>query len=107
MCGIKFREGVEPVRFLENFRKHAVKLGQILLAMIFGYLWDIVSGIIQDGPLQFLVVPHNHRAFYHHLEVGPFPSNLVFSSLLGPFLKNDEDLWRSREVLDLFEIKIL
>ena len=55
----------------------------------------------------FPVVTHEDIAFPHHLEVGPFPSNFVFSSILGPFLRSDEDLRRYRGVVDLFESKVL
>ena len=46
---------------------------------------------MKDGHLQFPVVTHEDRAFAHYLEVGTFPSNFVFSSVLGPFIRDDEE----------------
>ena len=48
----------------------------------------------------FYVVSHKDRAFSHHLEVGPLPSNFICSSGLGPFLRDDEVLGSSKEVVD-------
>ena len=62
---------------------------------------------MKDGPFLFPVIPHKGRAFSHHLDVGPFPSDFFFSSVLGPFMRADENLGRSREVLDLFESKVV
>ena len=45
--------------------------------------------------------------FYHHLEVGLFPPEFIFSSVLGPFMRADEELRRYGEVVDLFESKVL
>ena len=59
------------------------------------------------GTLRFPVVTQKDRAFAHHLEVGPLPSDFVFSSVLGPFLRADEELWLSREVVYLFESKVV
>ena len=53
------------------------------------------------------VVPHKDRAFPLHLELGPSPSDFVLSSVLGPFLGGDEELGRSRELVDLFESKVV
>ena len=41
--------------------------------------------------------------FAHHLEVGPFPSEFTFSSVPDHFLKADEELGISREVVNLFK----
>ena len=62
---------------------------------------------MKDGPFLFPVIPHKGRAFSHHLDVGPFPSDFFFSSVLGPFMRADEKLERSREVLDLFESRVV
>ena len=62
---------------------------------------------MKGGTLLFTVVPHKDRAFYHHLEVGPFPSNFVLSSFLGQFMRAGEELGRSEELLDLFESKFV
>ena len=70
-------------------------------------LWEKLSGIMKDGPLLFTFVTHEYRAFSHHLEIGPFYSEFVFSSVLDPFSRADEGLGRSREVVDLFKSKVL
>ena len=62
---------------------------------------------MKDGPFLFPVIPHKGRAFSHHLDVGPFPSDFFFSSVLGPFMRADENLGRSREVLDLLKSKVV
>ena len=59
------------------------------------------------GPLWFTVVPHEDRAFSHHLEVGPFSSDFILYYDPGPFLRTNEELGRSREVLDLFKSKVV
>ena len=56
---------------------------------------------MKDGPLGFTVVPHKDRAFYHQLELGPLPSDFTPSSVSGPFLRADEELGHSREVVDV------
>ena len=55
----------------------------------------------------FPIVPHEDKAFCRHFEVGPFHSDFILSSVLGPFLRADEDLGRSREVQYLFKIKVV
>ena len=87
--------------------ERAVELGQTLLALIYGGLWESSCGRMKDCPLSFTVVPHKDRAFSHHLEVGPFPSDFFFSSVLGPFLRAGEEIGSSGEVVDLFEIKVV
>ena len=62
---------------------------------------------MKDGPLWFPVVLNKNIAFSHHLEVGISPSNFIFVSVPGPFLRADEELGRSREVVDLFKSKIV
>ena len=47
-------------------------------------------------PLLFTIFPHEDGSFTHPLEVGPFPSDFIFPSVPGPFLRADEDLGRSR-----------
>ena len=59
------------------------------------------------GPLWFPVVPHKDREFPHNLEVGTFPSDFIFPSLPGPFLRADEDLGCTREIIYLLKNKIL
>ena len=51
----------------------------------------------------FTLVSHKDREFSHHLEVGPFPSNFVFSSVLSPFLRASEEPGHSGEIVELFE----
>ena len=62
---------------------------------------------MKDVPLWFPVVPHEDIAFFHYPEVGPFPSKFFFSSILGPFMRADEELGIYKEVLYLFEIKVV
>ena len=45
--------------------------------------------------------------FAYNLEVGIYPSDFIFYSILDPFLNADEELGLSREVLDLFKNKIV
>ena len=47
---------------------------------------------MKDGPLLFHVVPREDRSFAHHFEVGTFPSEFIFSSVPGPFLRGDGGL---------------
>ena len=58
---------------------------------------------MKDGPLVFLVVTHEDRAFYHKLEVGPLPSDFISPSDPGTVLGSDEELGISREVVDFFK----
>ena len=60
---------------------------------------------MKDRPLWFAVVPQEDREFSNHLELGPFPSNFILSSVLGPILMADEELGFSREGVDLFKSK--
>ena len=59
------------------------------------------------GPLKFTVVPHENKAFSHHLEVDPFPYDFILSSVPGPFLRSDEELGCSRELVDFFLIELM
>ena len=62
---------------------------------------------MKDGPLLFPVVPHEDRAFSHQLEVVPFPSDFVLSSVLGPFLRAGEERGCSSKVVYLFKSKVV
>ena len=62
---------------------------------------------MKDGSLLFSIVPNKYGALAHHLEVGPLPANSLFHYLLGPFMRSDEELGRSREVIDIFEVEIV
>ena len=73
------------------------------MSLLYGRLWESAPGIMKDDPSWFTVVPHKYRSFSHHLEVGPFPSNFIFPSVPGPFLRAHEELGRSSEVVDLFK----
>ena len=90
-----------------KFRKHAVEIGQTLLALIYGRLWESAYGSMKDVPVWFLVVLHRNREFSHHLEVGPFPYDFVFSAILDTFLRDDEELGSSGGVVELFESKLV
>ena len=59
------------------------------------------------SPFLFTVVPHEGIAFSHHLELGPLHYESIFSSVQGPFLRADEELGRSREVVDLFKSEVV
>ena len=39
--------------------------------------------------------------------IGPLSSDFIFSSILGLLLRADEELGRSREVVDLFKSKVV
>ena len=54
----------------------------------------------------FSIFPHKEGAFVHHLEIGPFPSEFVLISVLGPFLSDYKELGRSREVVDFLKYNI-
>ena len=71
--------------------------------MMYRSLWDRASGSINYGPLLFLVIQHEDRAFSHHLELVNFPSDFIFFFVLGQFLRDDDELGRSGGLLDLFE----
>ena len=47
------------------------------------------------------------RAFVHHLEVGTFPSDVIFSSVPGPFLRSAEELGRYMEVVQIFKMRVV
>ena len=98
---------MDPVWFLVRFHGHSVELVQSLLALIYGRLWESASRIMKVVTLWFTIVLQEERYFARHLEVGPFPYNFIFSSITGPFLRSDEEIVRSREVLDLFKSKIV
>ena len=62
---------------------------------------------MKDGIFWFTFFPNKDRALSHHLEVGTFPSDLIFSSVSGLFLRADEEFGRSSEVVELFKIKVV
>ena len=62
---------------------------------------------MKNIPLGLHVVPHRDGALDHHIEVGPCPSNFRFSSVLGPFLRADEELGCHRELVYIYEIDIV
>ena len=62
---------------------------------------------MKDGIFWFTFFPNKDRALSHHLEVGTFPSDFIFSSVQGPFLRADEEFGRSSEVVELFKIKVV
>ena len=97
---------MDPIQLLENFRKHAIEVVESLLTLIYGSLWEREYRSAKYGNLVFTIVPHGYGAFAHHLEVGPFPYNFILSSVPGPFLRDDEKIGRSREVVEVLK-KIL
>ena len=62
---------------------------------------------MRDGPLWFTVVPHEAGSLAHHLEVGPLSSNFILPSVPWPFLRADEELGISREVVENFKYNIV
>ena len=66
-----------PVLLLDKFCKHDIKLGQAVLDLIYGSVWEITSCVIEDSPMVFYIVPDQDGAFLHYLEVGPFIFNLI------------------------------
>ena len=62
-----FWEGVNPVWFLENLRKHDSEIGQALLTLIDIYLYECISRSMKYGTLGFPFVMHNYGALSHHL----------------------------------------
>ena len=54
------------------------------------------------GILWFSVVSHEDGAFSHHLEVGTFSFNFIFTCIPGIFKRDDEELGIYREVVDVF-----
>ena len=55
------------------------------------------------GPFEFSIVPHKDGAFPHHLEAGPFTSAFILTPILGPFLRNNEELGHPWEVIDILK----
>ena len=93
---------VDPVKSLK-IRKHDVKLGQPLLDLIYGCLWESTPRSVKDSSLVFHVVQHEDIAFAHHLEVYPFPSDFVLISVLGTFLRDYKEPVRSRGVVEFLK----
>ena len=58
-----FCEGVDPVRFLEKFCKHAEEIGYALLTLIYGRLLESLYRSMKDGTLKFTIVPHKEERF--------------------------------------------
>ena len=51
------------------------------------------------GPMIFTLVPHKDVNICHRLELGPFLANLRFPSVVGPFMRADENIgWYMEEV---------
>ena len=55
------------------------------------------------GSSIFYLVPHQYRTVEHHLEVIFFLVNIVFYHVMGPFLRDDEELGCSRYVVDILQ----
>ena len=58
-------------------------------------------------PFCFTIAPNYYRSFSHHLELSLFHSDFIFYSVPGPFLRSDEKLGGSREVVDLLKNNIV
>ena len=61
---------------------------------------------MQDGPSRFKLVPHQDAMINHQLEVGSLPTDYVFNSATGPFLRANEELGCSREVVEFFKFEL-
>ena len=60
-----------------------------------------ISGGVHTGASRmflydFTLFHTRFRAFPHYLDVGLLPSDFIFSSVPGPFLRDDEDIGRYR-----------
>ena len=60
--------------------------------------------IVNDVPLVFTFVPHKNGEHAHHLEIGPLPSDFVFTSVPGPFFSDDEELGHPGKLVDFLKI---
>ena len=58
---------------------------------------------MKDGTLVLPVVPYEDGSFDYHLEIGTLPSEFIFPSVTGPFLRSDEDLGYPKEVVDILK----
>ena len=81
-----------PIWLLEKFREHALKLGQTVLELIGGSLWERKHWGMEDSPLVFAIVPDQDGAFPHYFEAGTFMSDFIFPPSPGPCLWDDEEL---------------
>ena len=84
-----------------------MELGQSVLALIGGNLWDSTSWGIEDIPLVFSIVPDQYGAFTHYLEVGPFMYNFIFPTVRGPCLWSDEEIMCAGEVVYVVEGEVM
>ena len=84
-----------------------MKLGQAVLALIDGNLWDRTYWVMEDSPLGLAIIPHQDRKFPHYLEVGPFMSDIIFPPTLGSYLWADEELMFAGEVVDVLKGEVV
>ena len=99
--------GVDLVWLPGNFRKNSAELGQSLLTLVDGHLWDCTTGGMKDGNPSFPVVPHQDGIIACNVDVGSFPANFVFSSVMGLFLRAVEELGWSRELVYIFKFELV
>ena len=66
-----------PIWLLEKFHEHDMKLGQAVLDLIDGSLWEITSWGMKEITMRFSIVSDQDRAFTNYLKVGPFMSDFT------------------------------
>ena len=54
-----------PICLLEKFRKNDMKLGQAILVLIHGSLWESTNWSMEDITLRFAIIPDQGGAFPH------------------------------------------
>ena len=60
---------------------------------------------MKDGPSIFPIVPHQDETLSYHLEAGYLPDKSFLLSVIGNFLRTDEELGWSREVVDILNFE--
>ena len=75
-----------PIWLLGKFCENYMKLGQAVLTLIDGSLWEITYWGMEDSPLGFFILPDQDGVFPNHLEVCPFMSDFIFPPVPGPYL---------------------
>ena len=61
---------------------------------------------MNDGHLEFTFVPHQYGELSHHFEKGPLMVNLIFYSVMIPFVGTDEELGCTREVVEISNLSL-
>ena len=66
-----------------------------------------MPGFMKDSQLRCTNVTHYDGSFPHNFQVGPSLTNFFFPSVMGPFLRYDEDLGCPREVVEMSEFHFM